>query len=90
MFLSVLAFLLRLFFILFLIQLVRRIWIAITGAGPAARRENARSRTKVGQMFRDPVCGTYIAQDLALTTQSGGQQYFFCSDQCRREFLKKK
>jgi uncharacterized protein len=90
MFISVLSFLLRLLFVLFFIQLIRRVWFALTGSRPSSRREDAQAERKRGQMFRDPICGMYIAQDLALTVQSGGRHFFFCSDQCRQEFLKKK
>jgi Cu+-exporting ATPase len=38
-------------------------------------------------MTNDPVCGMRIEQSRAeFQTQFGGQKYFFCSDECRKEF----
>ncbi len=36
-----------------------------------------------GRLVKDPVCGTYVPQQSALS--AGGK--FFCSEECRRKFL---
>ena len=94
MLISLINFILRLLFILFLFQLFGRVWRALTGRGSPAtnqgRSGTAPSELKVGQMYRDPICGVYIAQDLALSVRSGAQTIYFCSDPCRQEYLKKK
>jgi YHS domain-containing protein len=41
----------------------------------------------VNEMVRDPVCGVYIAIQDALTVYRNGTQVFFCSEECRRQFL---
>jgi YHS domain-containing protein len=39
-------------------------------------------------LVRDPVCGTYVVRTKALTTGSGDQTQYFCSEKCRDEFRK--
>ena len=34
-------------------------------------------------LVRDPVCGTFVARDRAITTAIGGESRFFCSAACR-------
>ena len=34
-------------------------------------------------MVRDPVCGTFVLPDRAVTLTAGRQQVFFCSAACR-------
>jgi YHS domain-containing protein len=38
------------------------------------------------QMVRDPVCGTFLLPDRALTLFDGRTQVFFCSDACRDKY----
>ena len=38
-------------------------------------------------MTRDPVCGMKVDDNRAeFQTQFAGKKYFFCSDECRKEF----
>ena len=48
----------------------------------------ARGRQPYGgvQMVRDPVCGTFILPDRALTLTDGRQSVFFCSATCRDKY----
>ncbi|MBM3773130.1 MAG: hypothetical protein FJW27_17960 [Acidimicrobiia bacterium] len=34
-------------------------------------------------MARDPVCGTFVLPDRAVTLSTGGETVFFCSTRCR-------
>jgi YHS domain-containing protein len=38
------------------------------------------------QMVRDPVCGTFVMPDRALTLSVGRQQLYFCSSACRDKY----
>ena len=38
-------------------------------------------------MMRDPVCGTFVVQSRARSATRGGEQAYFCSDDCRRAWL---
>ena len=49
--------------------------------------ERGRTRTQVqGVMVKDEICGTYIPREDALCESRGGQEHFFCSEECRRKF----
>lgn len=39
-----------------------------------------------GVMVKDEVCGTYIPREDALRESRGGEEHFFCSEECRRKF----
>ena len=62
--------------------------------GGAKRRVQNKSRktrevkkTKSGRMVKDPQCGTYVATELAIPVQSGGETLHFCSRECREAFM---
>jgi YHS domain-containing protein len=38
------------------------------------------------QMARDPVCGTFVLPERALTLGDGRTRVFFCSDVCRDKY----
>ncbi len=37
-------------------------------------------------MAVDPVCGTTVDQSTSLFSDFEGQHYYFCSEDCKREF----
>jgi hypothetical protein len=37
-------------------------------------------------LARDPVCGTFVVPSRALTSGSGAELRFFCSEKCRRAY----
>jgi YHS domain-containing protein len=43
------------------------------------------SPTSVG-LVRDPVCGTFVVPSKALTSGSGSNTRYFCSEKCRQEY----
>jgi len=40
----------------------------------------------VGELKKDPVCGTFISTATAFQKFSQGQTYYFCSTECRDKF----
>ena len=38
------------------------------------------------EMKKDPICGTYIPENQALTYRAGGETHYFCSDECKNKF----
>jgi YHS domain-containing protein len=89
-------------FILLMI-VIRVIWRFLGGiidglSGDSSSRSSGRRRRDgVGPgaggvtsvpLVRDPVCGTYVVREKALTTGSGDRTQFFCSEKCRDEFRK--
>jgi uncharacterized protein len=79
---------LRLTLVLILfIFLARAFWRVVDGvidglAGPPRTARPDRTGTGV-QMVRDPVCGTFLLPDRALSIIDGRQRLFFCSTACR-------
>lgn len=51
--------------------------------GPRPRGRVARSN---GTLVQDPVCGTYVLQDRALTMATTAGTAFFCSERCRSAY----
>ena len=39
-------------------------------------------------LVKDPVCGIFIPRSRALTAGSGDRMQFFCSEKCRREWMR--
>ncbi|HSR70397.1 MAG TPA: hypothetical protein VLU25_20875 [Acidobacteriota bacterium] len=58
-------------------------------SGRAKRHDPDRVRTISGKMVRDPQCGMHVAQNLAITARSQGEQLYFCSADCRDAFFEK-
>jgi hypothetical protein len=82
--LGLLVGLLRLLFILLVVRLVGRFVSAVVNgyrgqfaAAPAASPIGAR------ELVRDPVCGTFVARDRALSATIGRETRHFCSAACR-------
>ena len=38
-----------------------------------------------GELHKDPVCGTYVAESSAIRRQVGSQIIFYCSEACRKK-----
>jgi YHS domain-containing protein len=64
------------------------------GAGGARGQGGAHgasgARAAGGQavpLVKDPVCGTYVVRDRAITAGGDGATQFFCSDRCRDEWM---
>jgi YHS domain-containing protein len=50
------------------------------------RRESAESAQNVrstGELHKDPVCGTYVAESTPFRRQISGDTFYYCSDKCR-------
>ena len=60
-------------------------WRLIKGvlAGMGYQRQGGSAT--VG-LVRDPVCGTFVVPSRALTSGSGANIRYFCSEKCRRDY----
>jgi hypothetical protein len=38
-----------------------------------------------GDLHRDPVCGTFVAESTAFQRQLGAQTFYYCSNACREK-----
>ena len=55
------------------------------GAAPSGQRRPQVPLT--GELKRDPVCGTFIAESSAIRHTEGGRTVHFCSAECRDKYL---
>ncbi len=39
-----------------------------------------------GELHKDPVCGTYVAESTPFRSQIAGQTFYFCSSDCREKY----
>ena len=75
----------RLLEIIVLLLVLRAAWRMIGSVikiSAGARRTTASGEPPAVKLVRDPVCGTYVSRDSAI---SDGSEYF-CSEKCRNEY----
>jgi hypothetical protein len=76
-------------FIVLGIIVARAFWRLVDGIveGVSGRPQGGRGTVPRGvQMVRDPVCGTFVLPDHALTIVDGHSRVFFCSGACRDKY----
>ena len=77
-------------FVLLLILIVfvaRAFWRLVDGVIEGVRGEpRTRTPERRVQMARDPVCGTYVVPDHALSVPEGSRRIYFCSPECRDRY----
>jgi YHS domain-containing protein len=77
--------------ILFLIVLrlvFRFIASVMEGMSPASSQQKAGKKKSV-PLVKDPVCGTYVVRERALTLDAGKQTQYFCSERCRDQYVQR-
>ena len=54
-----------------------------------SRKNGTGGRTSAprGNMVRDPVCGMYMDQRLAVAYEKKNGVFYFCSEECKNRFL---
>jgi YHS domain-containing protein len=82
-------FLLFMVLVLFVLRALWRLLEGIVEGATGARRSGDRTRVpqRGALMVRDPVCGTFVVQSRARNATRGGEEAFFCSDECRSAWL---
>ena len=70
-----------------LLFLLGAFWL-IRGLARSWTRSPSKSQEVATQLKRDPVCGTYVAEESALKIRAGRDELHFCSSQCRQEYLR--
>jgi hypothetical protein len=81
----------RLILILLLIVFIARVfWRVVDGVLDGMRKGAPPRRPRAAragiQMARDPVCGTFVIPERAVTLDDGARQIHFCSTECRDAF----
>lgn len=61
--------------------------VLIRGLLRSFTRAPSKPRQVAKKLRRDPVCGTYVAEDISLKIFSGREQLHFCSRRCQEEYL---
>jgi hypothetical protein len=79
---SVLRALLELIVILLVLRAAWRMIGSMVTISAGARRTTATGEPNPVKLMRDPVCGTFVSPDSAI---SEGRNYF-CSEKCRSEY----
>lgn len=64
-------------------MLLRGVW---RGVVDAARVPPPEERRMTGTLVQDPVCGTFVVRERALSSRSDQETHYFCSEQCRRQY----
>jgi len=62
------------------------LWL-IRGFLRAFGRRPSRPQEVRTHLRKDPVCGTYVAEDISLKTRIGREVFHFCSLHCQQEYL---
>lgn len=55
---------------------------ANTQSGAPGAPPPQSASTAGGDLHKDPVCGTYVAEGAALKRQRNGQTFYYCSQAC--------
>jgi YHS domain-containing protein len=73
-----------------LILIARTFWkvmdSVMDAAGVTQKRRGPGAAPRSVKLVRDPVCGTHVAPNAALSLSSGGTTHYFCSQQCRDQY----
>ncbi len=60
----------------------------MAGAGAGAQAGSEQGEMAARRLVRDPVCGTHVAEVLAIPYRDGGEILHFCSAECRDAYAK--
>jgi YHS domain-containing protein len=84
-----LGWVLRLVLLLIVVRLVWRFFAGVVDgiAGPGRVRGPVGAAPGPVPLVKDPVCGTYVVREKALTAWAGGHTVWFCSERCREQWL---
>ena len=76
--------------LLLIVFIARAFWRVVDGMleGFTGRRAAGPPQQGV-QMVRDPVCGTFVLPDQAITVTDGSRRVSFCSTGCRDKYRKR-
>jgi YHS domain-containing protein len=64
----------------------RVLWRVLVGVFEGLGYQNPGAKTQSMGLVRDPVCGTFILPSKALTSGTGSNTRYFCSEKCRRDY----
>ncbi len=76
-------------FLILAVFIARAFWRAVDGVieGITGRPRSAQTPKHAASMVRDPVCGTFVLPERAVTIAGGRPRVFFCSESCRDTYV---
>ncbi|MFQ5433152.1 MAG: YHS domain-containing protein [Nitrospinota bacterium] len=84
------VFIFRIVALLFLIWVVVRLlksvaekWLTKILSPPSGHT------AQIAEMIKDPVCGSYVSMEHAVTAEFSGERKYFCSDKCLNDYRDK-
>ena len=75
-----------LLFIVLAYVAARVLWRVLAGVFEGLGYQQQGGKTQSMGLVRDPVCGTFILPSKALTSGTGSNTRYFCSEKCRRDY----
>ena len=80
----------RILFPLLVFWLVRSVLKSLFAGSPHRVPQNRASEvppvTAVGELKKDPVCGTYVSTGASIKRSVNGEVLHFCSQECRDKY----
>jgi uncharacterized protein len=76
-----------LLFVIFILILYLALHLIIRDMPPLRKKTGRESALE--ELVQDPCCQTYIPKRSALKKRISGQDYYFCTRECLKEFLRK-
>jgi YHS domain-containing protein len=75
-------------FLLWVIFVAWIVWLLRWLVRRAAQREGSARPPSMSArpLRRDPVCGTYVSEEVSYTLEHAGEVHHFCSLECRERF----
>ena len=74
--------------ILFLV-VIRALWMLLRGVLEGAGYQRVNPAPPSVKLVRDPVCGVFVTPTHALTSGSGREIEYFCSEKCRQAWQRR-
>jgi YHS domain-containing protein len=72
--------------IFFLLRSIIRSFLYGANRRAAAPRPRPRDVPAIGELKKDPVCGTYVSAAASITRTIDGKTVHFCSEDCLRKY----
>lgn len=69
------------------IGMVMRVASSFLSSPKPVRPSGTAGVQTVGELKRDPVCGTYVLTENAVRKNIEGETFYFCSEACRDKYL---
>jgi uncharacterized protein len=72
---------------IFFVWLFRRVLSSLLGGAKRSQQPPETSTNTANQMVKDPVCGMYMDSRLAVRLEKRSENFYFCSEECKKKYL---